>query len=132
MKQSELARKAKIKESVLSDYVNAKRFPRPGNFAAIARGLGCTPQQLEEQMWQVRTESQARKLMPSEADPAQLRFHELLFRGKLGDPDPRLENMLEEVRACAYHFQLASSRFAAAMGMLVEYMANRKPPAAEN
>lgn len=135
-KQSELARKAKIKESVLSDYVNAKRYPRQDNLAALARGLGVTTERLEELAWQIRIASQARKPLPAEADPAQARFHELLFSSKLTElraaGDPRLKNILEELAASTYHTQVASSRFAAAMSMLVDLIESLLQPPTEN
>ncbi|NJL29583.1 MAG: helix-turn-helix domain-containing protein [Thermoanaerobaculia bacterium] len=138
-KQSDLARKSGIKESVLSDYVNAKRFPRKENFAAIARGLGCSPTQLEELMWKLRLEDDPGVSggAPAEpADSAQSQFHELLFKRKIIDPhvvpDPKLRFMLEQVAASTYHYQVASSRFASAMSALVDYLTEDSSRASES
>lgn len=135
-KQSELARKAKIKESVLSDYVNAKRYPRQDNLAKLAHGLGCTTERLEEVAWQFRLASQASERPAVEDDPAQTRFHDLLFRGKLTDSDaagdPRLKRIYEEFAAASYHTQVANSRHFTGMSLLVDFLAGTKPPATEN
>jgi len=137
-KQSDLARRSGIKESVLSDYVNAKRFPRKENFAAVARGLGCSPTQLEELMWKLRLENDPTAGSgdsAERADPAQPRLHELLFTRRAVDPrvaaDPKLRFFLEEVAASTYHCQVASSRFAAAMSALVDYLVESASPATE-
>lgn len=138
-KQSDLARRSGIKESVLSDYVNSKRFPRKENFAALARALGCAPTQLEEMMWRIRLENapiEGGGAATAPPDPAQPQFHELLFKSRIIDPrvvvDPRLRFILEEIAASSYHVQVASSRFASAMSALVDYLAAASSPATEN
>lgn len=68
----EVARGAGVSPSGWSTYEHGKRRPRPPMIERIARGLGCTPAELEEQAWvqrRLRLEAQGADRAAGAADP---------------------------------------------------------------
>ena len=129
---SSLADKAGIKKSTLSEYMNAKRYPREDNFGKLAKALGLNSKQFEEYIWNVRqgkNEVGGRTMSGLAIDPTSDRFREILFGDVENNPrlkaEPRLRNILEEVSASAYHFGVARERLATALAMLIEFVAER-------
>jgi len=127
---SSLAEKAGIKKSTLSEYMNAKRYPREENFGKLATALGLSSKQFEEYIWNVRQgkhEPGDHTASGLAIDLTSDRFHEILFGDVENNPrlkaEPRLRNILEEVSASAYHFRVAQERLATSVAMLIDFLA---------
>jgi transcriptional regulator with XRE-family HTH domain len=85
--QKDLAEKAGFDPSTWSAYEKGDRLPRTqSRFEKIARSLGCTPERLDEVMWECRNErveeDQARAASPTQAPTAAPSL-------QMGGADPR-------------------------------------------